>query len=249
MSTEKPLVLKRGDEYDLPDFDASVRITVVHEEVLHTLLIFFLVSGQPKLDRVVEDLIWVLDLSANTIGRALKALAEFGLISYYRVGRYRTVELHLENDFLRSLLARLYGVLKIRYTSGKLGSKLIGFYPFKNTAITREYFRSETKRINSLLDDQQELVDWLAKIDQLEQYARTTQSIDEEDDFNPFLQFIDQVSCALQVQKSQQSHALTPEELKKVISEVLANFVEIPPQQGEVISKGFNPIKLYKGDL
>ncbi|HUT81239.1 MAG TPA: hypothetical protein VMZ29_08550 [Candidatus Bathyarchaeia archaeon] len=244
MSTEKPLVRKQGDEYNLPVFDPSIKISLIHEEVLYTLLVFFLTSGHPKLDCVVDDLIWVLDLSPNTIGRALKKLKQFGLISYYRVGRYRTVELLLENDFLKSLLARLFGLLGVRSPGTKLGSKMLGFYPIKNVANIRAYLRSETKRINSLLDDQQELVDWLAKIAKLEQYARTTQSIDEEDDFNPLLQFIDQLSCALQVQKSQQSHSLTPQELKEVISEVLANFVEIPPQKDEVVSKVYNTMKI-----
>ncbi|MBN1328576.1 MAG: winged helix-turn-helix transcriptional regulator [Candidatus Heimdallarchaeota archaeon] len=248
MSLEKPLVHKRGAEYNLPVFDASVKTTAVHEEVMHTLLIFFLVSGQPKLDRVVDDLIRVLDLSPNTIGRALKSLKEFGLISYYRVGRYRTVELHLGNDFLKSLLARFFGLWEFP-CKGKLHHKFVGFYPIVGHTTIREKFRSEIKRITSLVEDQQGVIDWLEKVSSLERYAETTLSPDEDDDQNPILQFIDQVSAAVKVQRTTQSHRLTPKELQAIVAEILPNFTEYPPWKYDLDTKRFNSVRIYKGEL
>jgi len=248
MSAKKPLVYKRGDGYNLPVFDSSVKLIAVMEEVLYTLVVFFLVSGQLKLDFVLDDLIRVLDSSPNTVGRALKSLKEFGLISYYRMGRYRTVELRLGNDFLKSLLARFFGLWEFP-CKGKLHHKFVGFYPIVGHTTIREKFRSETKRVTSLVEDQQGVVDWLEKVNQLERYAETTQSPEEDDDQNPILQFIDQVSAAVKVQRTTQSHTLTPKELQAIVAEILPNFTEYPPWKYDLDTKRINSVRIYKGEL
>ncbi len=130
MSIHKSLILKTGLKYSFPEFNSMIKFTVVMEEVLYTLITFFFLSGESKLPNVVDDLIQALDRSPNAIGTSLKSLEKLDLISYYREGKYRTVELNLENEFLKSVIVRFFGFSDYtKMKCKKLKRIIIGFYP------------------------------------------------------------------------------------------------------------------------
>ncbi len=237
MSIHDPLILKTSSKYSLPEFNSKVKFTSVMEEVLYTLLTFFILSGESKFTNVVNDLIGVLDRSQNAIGSALKSLEQLELLAYYRDGRFRTVELHLENDFLKSVTARFFGITD--FTSmkcKKLKQMLFGFYPILDFERTMTMFQNETERLVLLVDDYQHLFDWVNKIEELERLAKITHSTDDTVDDNPILLFIDKIVCAIKYKKMQQTADLTFQELSEIVNEIVSEFQKIPPWSNDAVS-------------
>ncbi len=220
------------------------------EEVLYTLITFFFLSGESKLPNVVDDLIQALDRSPNAIGTSLKSLEKLDLISYYREGKYRTVELNLENEFLKSVIVRFFGFSDYtKMKCKKLKRIIIGFYPILDFDKMRVLFQAETKRLDSLLDDHQYLFDWIRKIEELERLAKTTYSVDDCAEGNPILLFIDQIVCLMKVQQEQQSSDLSFQELTEIVTEVVAEFKEIPPWLDTAAIGGYNPCVVLEEEL
>lgn len=247
---EYPLILEPGTEFSLPIFNSKVKFTVVLEEVLYTLLTFFFLSGNLKLTNVVNDLINVLDRSDRAIGDALKTLKQLDLISYYQDGRYKTVVLHLENEFLKSTIARFFGVIDFTKTNcQKLKRMLIGFYPILDLKKTMAMFQDETKRLDDLIHEHKYLFDWIHKVEELESLAKTTNSIEDFPDGNPILSFIDQLVSAINFQQSIQTEDLTGLKVTEIVTEILEEFKEIPPWLDTAVIGGSNPWVILEDDM
>jgi len=250
MTTQNPLIDKTGLEYSYPEFDSKVKFTAVMEEVLYTLLTFFFLSGKSKLTNVINDLINILDHTPKTIGSTLKSLGQLDLIIYYQDGRYRTVELNLENAFLKSIIARFFGVADLTKTKcKKLKQMLIGFYPILDYEKTMTMFRDETQRLDDLIHEHQHLFDWIRKIEELERLAKTTNSTKGFPDGNPILLFIDQIVCDIKYQQSLQTHDLTDQELTEIVNEVVEEFKEIPPWSDEATASEYRPWIIHEDEL
>ena len=250
MPTQNPLIRKPGLEYSFPEFNSKVKFTVVMEEVLYTLLTFFLLSGDLKFTNVVNDLINVLDRSSRAVGLALKNLAELDLITYYQDGRFRTVELHLENEFLKSAIARFFGVADFTKTKcKKLKQMLIGFYPILDFEETLTMFRNETQRLDDLILEHQYLFTWIHKIEELERLAKTTNSVEGFPDGNPVLLFIDQLVTAINFQQSIQTSDLSSQQLTEIVTEIVEEFKEIPPWLDSAVIGGSNPWIVFEDEL
>ena len=250
MTTQNPLIDKSGLEYSYPEFNSKVKFTAVMEEVLYTLLTFFFLSGKSKLTNVINDLIRVLDHTPKTIGSILKSLEKLDLINYYQDGRYRTVELQLDNDFLKSTIARFFGVADFTKTKcKKLRQKLIGFYPIFDSEETLRMFRNETQRLDDLIQEHQYLFSWIHKIEELEKLAKTTNSADGYPDGNPILLFIDRLVSAIYFQQSIQTSDLSGQQLTEIVTEIVEEFKEIPPWLDSAVIGGSNPWIIFKDDL
>ena len=248
--TEHPLILNPGTEFSLPIFNSKIKFTVVIEEVLYTLLTFFFLSGNLKLTNVVNDLINVLDRSDRAIGDALKTLKQLDLISYYQDGRYKTVELHLENKYLKSAIARFFGVSGFTKTKcQKLKRMLIGFYHILDIKKTMAMFRDETKRLDDLIHEHKYLFDWIHKVEEIESLAKITNSVEGFPDGNPILMFIDQLVSAINFQQSIQTEDLSGLKVTEIVTEILEEFKEIPPWLDTAVIGGSNPWVILEDDL
>ncbi len=236
------LILKTSSKYSLPEFNSKIKFTSVMEEVLYTLIVFFILSGESVFTNVVSDLIDVLDRSPNAIGSALKALDQLNLLAYYQDGKFRAVELHLENDFLKSITARFFGITNFtKMKCKKLKQILLGFYPILDYERTMAMFQSETERLDLLVDNHQHMFDWVNKIENLEKLAKTTHSTDDYVDDNPILLFIDKVVSAIQFKQMQQTADPTFQELSEIVSEIVSELQEIPPWVEDAVSGRYNP--------
>lgn len=242
MLAQNPLILKPGLEYSFPEFNSKVKFTTVMEEVLYALLTFFFLSGESKLTNVVNDLIDVLERTPKTIGSVLKSLEQLDLLTYYRDGRYKTVELHLENEFLKSFIIRFFGFSDYtKMKCKKLKRIIIGFYPIPDFGNMKILFQDETNRLDSLLDEDHYLFDWMNKIEELEKLAKITHSVDSCVEGNPILLFIDQIVSSITAQQEQQSSDLSFLELTEIVAEVVAEFKEIPPWLDSAVIGGSYP--------
>ncbi|MGC9778045.1 MAG: hypothetical protein HZR80_02250 [Candidatus Heimdallarchaeota archaeon] len=250
MATQNPLILKPDLEYFYPEFNSKVKFTAVMEEVLYTLLTFFFLSGKSKLTNVINDLINVLDHTPKTIGSTLKSLEQLDLINYYQDGRYRTVELNLENEFLKSAIARFFGVADFTKTKcKKLKQMLIGFYPILDFEEAMTMFRNETQRLDDLIHEHQYLFNWIHKVEVLERLAKTTNSVEGFGDGNPILMFIDQLVSAINFQQTIQTSDLSGQQLTEIVTEIVEEFKEIPPWLDSAVIGGFNPWVVLEDDL
>ncbi len=250
MTTQNPLILKPSLEYSYPEFNSKVKFTVVMEEVLYTLLTFFFLIGKSKLTNVVNDLINILDHTPKTIGSTLKSLEQLDLITYYQDGRYRTIELHLENEFLKSAIARFFGVADFTKTKcKKLKRMLIGFYPIIDFEETMAMFRDETQRLDDLIQEHQYLFTWIHKIEEIERLAKTTNSVKGLPDGNPILMFIDQLVSAINFQQSIQTSDLSGQDLTEIVTEIVEEYKEIPPWLDTAVIGGSNPWVVFEDEL
>jgi hypothetical protein len=242
MTSKSSIVLNPDLEYSFPEFNSKVKFTVVMEEVLFTLLTFFFLSGDPKLTNVVNDLIDILGHTPKTIGSVLKFFDEIDLLSYYQDGRYKTIELHLENEFLKSILARYFGL--VDYTKikcKKLKRVLIGLYPIDDNEKITAMFRAETQRLDDLIHEHRYLFDWTHKIEEIERLAKTTNSTEGFPDENPILLFIDEIITEMKYKQTFQTHDLTSQEIEKIVSEVVEEFKEIPPWSDDAKEGVYRP--------
>ena len=95
MSGLKSLVQK--NEFRTTKVYSKFKFTPVMEEVLLTLLVFFILSGNKIMKDVVSDLRRLLKRSPNSVGTALKMLSTLDIISYYREGHCSIwVKRHIE---------------------------------------------------------------------------------------------------------------------------------------------------------
>jgi len=250
MTIQNPLILKPGLEYSYPEFNSKVKFTAVMEEVLYTLLTFFFLCGKSKLTNVVNDLINVLDHTPKTIGSTLKSLEQLDLITYYQDGRYRTVELNLENAFLKSIIARFFGLTDYtKMKCKKLKRMLVGFYPILDFEETMTMFRNETKRLDDLIHEHQYLFNWIHKIEELERLAKTTNSVEGFPDGNPILLFIDRLVSAIDFQQSIQTSDLSGQQLTEIVTEIVEEFKEIPPWSDNAEIGEYNPWVILEDEL
>lgn len=250
MSNPNLLILKPGLDHTFPEFNSKIKFTAVMEEVLYTLLSFFFLSGDSKFTNVVNDLIRVLGHTSKTTGSTLNSLDQLGLITYYQDSRYKTIELELENTFLKSVIARFFGITDFtKMKCKKLKRVLYGFYPIRDFEQTMSLFQSETKRLDLLIDEYNYLFDWVESIAELERLAKMTHSIDDPVDGNPILLFIDRIVSGMNFQQSIQSSDLSVQQIADIITEVVSEFEEIPPWSDAAVIGGYNPWVVLEEEL
>ena len=154
-------ILEKSD-FTSSKFNSKIKFSPVMEEVLLTLLVFFILSGNKIMKDVVSDLQRLLKRSPNSVGTALKTLSTLDIISYYREGQYRVVNLHIDNEYVKSLLTRFFGMHLITQNTSaeELIEKVNGFYPMKIASEVIKNFQYGIRIIEDQINKYQSWLDW-----------------------------------------------------------------------------------------
>jgi DNA-binding transcriptional ArsR family regulator len=215
---------------------SQTKFTPVMEEVLLSLLVLFILSGEITRTQIVKKLCQLLGRSPNAVGSSLKALAELGLLTYGRQGRGMAATLSLENEFVLSLIIRFFGFrqewLEFEDVDDFLTNP-IGFIP-----ITSNYpefihlLEQKTTLLRSRLQEYQEWLNWLDKLKKLESFTdknskRTTLTGESKTD--PFHQLSQKIVSKIALIESRQVTPITKEQLTTLLTDLLKQEQDFPP--------------------
>jgi len=248
MEETESLLIKSSSSYSLPRLNTKIKFTPVMVEVLYIIVAFFFLSGQTIFSDVICDLIRLPQRSPNAIGTALKDLSNLGLIDYYRKGKGRLIELHLENVFLKSFFVRMFGLREYLHATSK-ESIILGFYPISNPQVSLELLEEGIQIVNTQLVNQKEWLNWLEELKAYEKLAKETSSVTDQAEFNPVLMFIDKLSSAIETKQKQQTETLSVNDLTTIVSEYVQDYQDLPPWLDEAVSTAYSPLRINEDDL
>ncbi|MHA1125530.1 MAG: hypothetical protein ACTSQX_07845 [Candidatus Heimdallarchaeota archaeon] len=248
MEETESLLIKSNLLYSLSRFNTKIKFTPVMVEVLYIIVAFFFLSGQTKFSDVICDLIRLPQRSPNAIGTALKDFSKLGLIDYYRKGKGIIIELHIENDFLRTFLVRMFGIREYAFATSK-ESIILGFYPISNPQASLELLEEGIQIVNTQLTNQKVWLNWLEELKAYEKLAKETTSVTVQAEFNPILMFIDELSSAIETKQKQQTETLSVNDLTAIVSENVQDYQDLPPWLDEVVSTAYSSLRINEDDL
>ena len=251
MSELTPIVEK--NDFTTSKFNSKIKFSPVMEEVLLTLLVFFILNGNKIMKDVVSDLKRLLKRSPNSVGTALKTLSTLDIISYNREGHYRVVNLHIDNEFVKSLLTRFFGMhLITKNTSAEeLIEKVNGFYPMKIASEVTKNFQFGIRIIEDQINKYQSWLDWHDSLKEATKLTSSSSKISDiiSDENNLLTQFSQKIISKIEEKQGTQTAKLTSEEISKIISKIVQDHQKIPPWSDAYSRNSYNPLIVYEDEI
>jgi len=249
MTEHESLIITSDDFFNR--FNSKYKFTPVMEETLIALMLLYVLNGTSKFTNIVADLVNLLDRSIESIGPTLNSLAKLDLISYYREGRYRTIRLHIENEFLESLLYRFFGSNissdKTIYDSHIM--QVLNTIPIRNASKAIAIVQERTKKVDKKILEYQDWLAWENELQKTEQWLKIPNMFSREDsDYNPYFQFIERINSAIKTHISQ-SVNFSFSDLNKIISNIISENQKLPPWFYGFVNHNYNPIKLDEEEM
>ncbi len=236
MKFQNNLVLTEVDEYRFAELNMNVKFTPVMEEVLLTLQLLFILNFTCKFVNIVGFLCRFLDRSPNAIGSSLKSLANLGLITYYRSGRRRVVDLQLDHPFLSSALFRFFGfnawlANKLDSEDGCSDDHSFGFLPSaENVPKFLTFLQLKERTVDKSIAEYQEWFEWVKKIKRTIAYAKDSKREESDDyDDNSLQLFSEEVVSRINQVEITRANDLNDKELIEIILSVFTDYQELPP--------------------
>ncbi|MFW9924927.1 MAG: hypothetical protein ACFFDW_16750 [Candidatus Thorarchaeota archaeon] len=232
-------------------FNSSLKFTPVMEEVLLALLVYFLLEGKSKLEKIIPDLQVLLQRSTNSLGSALKSLAESNFIKYYRDGKNRSIELNLENDFVVSLLVRFFGIVNVLdKKETKLTYTLQGFFPVESVEEIIKLFSEKEAAITLLISENKDCLSFYDELLSREEIGKQLMKIDLEEfeESRVYTLFIDKFFSEISNKQSTQTATVSYKEIREILEKLIER-ERITPPWFPIVATNYNPLLIDRNEL